>query len=78
MNISEIQEECENSHTTFGSQTELDQHNAKYQYGCEDCGVCFTSNEKFDFHELEKHPETGYVRDIIPQATKQRFADGLR
>ena len=76
-NLSQMQEECDNCHTTFGNKSQLDEHNDVYQYGCEDCGICFTSKERFDFHELEKHPETGYARDIVPQATKLRFADGL-
>ena len=73
-----MKEECENCHTKFVSTTELDQHNESYQFGCEDCGICFTTKEEYDFHELEKHPETGYARDIFPQATKVRFYGGLR
>ena len=57
---------------------ELDHHNELYQFGCEDCGICFTTKLKFDFHELEKNPKTGYARDIVPQATKLQFAEGLR
>ena len=45
-NLSKIQEECENCRTNFRSKTELDQHNYLYQFGCEDCGICFTSKRK--------------------------------
>ena len=78
LNLSNNQEECENCGRKYGDKMELDHHNELYQFGCEDCGICFTTKLKFDFHELEKNPKTGYARDIVPQATKLQFAEGLR
>ena len=72
--------ECDNCQRVFESKAELEGHNEIYQFGCEDCFVCFTSKFYADLHELElhNHPDNCYVRDHIPNSTKLQFAAGVR
>ena len=70
-------QECDNCHEVFETPHQLELHDAKNQFGCEDCSICFTSKFYADLHELEKHPETSYARDYIPDSTKLQFASGL-
>ena len=78
LNLSTQQEECDNCHRKFGNKPDLDKHNEEYQFGCEDCEICFTTKQNFDFHELEKHPESSYARGIIPQETRLQYAESLQ
>ena len=66
------------AHEAFENETELNKHNEKFEFGCEDCSICFTSKLMYDLHELEKHPDSNYARDIIPQTTKLQFAAGVK
>ena len=76
----ENESECNNCHRVFENKAELEKHNETYQFGCEDCFICFTSKFYADLHELELHddPENCYVRDHIPNSTKLQFAVGVR
>ena len=62
--------ECDNCHEVFENETELNKHNEKFEFGCEDCSICFTSKLMYDHHELEKHPIL-----IIPSASADASAD---
>ena len=64
--------------TDFRNNPELDKRNEDYQFGFEDCGICLITKQQFDFNELEKHPETGYASEIIPQKTRLQFSESLR
>ena len=72
--------ECDNCQKVFENKEELKDHNEIYQFGCEDCYLCFTSKYYADLHELElhNHPDNCYVRDHIPNSTKLEFAAGAR
>ena len=66
---------CENCHTRFETRKQLEDHNETYQFCCDEdeCNICFTSKFLVDLHELEKHPDTTYARDHIPDSTKLHF-----
>jgi hypothetical protein len=68
---------CDNCHKFFETEHQLELHDARNQFGCEDCSICFTSKFYADLHELDKHPGTSYARDHIPDSTKLQFASGL-
>ena len=66
--------ECENCHTKFKTESQLKHHDETFQYGCEDCSICYQSTYLFDLHELAEHPDSHYALSIIPQSTKLQFA----
>ena len=68
---------CDNCNVDFETSNQLQHHNETYQFGCEECFICFTSKFYADLHELEKHPGTTYARDHIPNSTKLMFASRL-
>ena len=70
--------ECDNWHKVFETKQKLEHHNDEYQFGCEDCFICFTSTFHADLHELDKHPDTCYASDHIPPFTKLQFAAEVR
>ena len=65
---------CDNCSKPFKTRSQLEHHDEKHPFGCDDCFLCFTSKFYADLHQLETHPETSYVRDHIPYSTKQQFA----
>ena len=66
--------ECENCHTKFTTEVQLKHHDEIFQYGCEDCNICYQSTYLFDLHELAEHPDSHYALSIIPHSTKLQFA----
>ena len=75
--------QCENCKDLFETNSTLKLHADQYQFGCEDCSICFTSEESFDRHELAEHPETFYTHHPIPNtviqnSTKFNFSASYR
>ena len=68
------QPQCENCRQSF----EIEENLQKYEFGCDECYICYKSKFHVDLHELEKHPDTTYARDHIPYPTKLQFAAGCR
>ena len=65
--------ECDNCHKKFTTEEQLKHHDETYQYGCEDCSICYQSTNLFDLHELAEHPNTHYALNIIPHSTKLQY-----
>ena len=70
--ISTIQ--CDNCRKPFQTRDQLTEHDEIHQFGCDDCGICYTSQYFADLHELAVHPGTYYALHIIPDSTKLQFA----
>ena len=74
--------ECENCKKSFESEETLKSHTDLHEWGCDDCYLCFTTKYNADLHELEHHghelDSIAYIRDHIPQSTKNLFAAGHR
>ena len=73
---------CENCEENFESEKLLKEHTDKHEWGCDECFLCFTTKYSVDLHELEHHghePDSiAYIRDHIPQSTKDLFQAGHR
>ena len=73
---------CENCNKNFESEEMLNNHIDKHGWGCDDCHICFTSKLAADLHEMEHHGDTpdsiGYIRDHVPESTKQLYTAGHR
>ena len=65
---------CDHCSKPFETTKQLQHHEEKNQFGCDECFHCYTSKFYADLHELEQHPDTFYVRDHIPSSTKEHFA----
>ena len=74
--ISSIQ--CDNCHKCFETRDQLTDHDELHQFGCDDCGICYTSQYFADLHELAEHPGTYYALNIIPHSTKLQFAHSCK
>ena len=68
-----MSKQCDNCLTVFETEEQREQHDETHQFGCEDCGICFTSKYYADLHELAKHPGTFYALNYIPHSTKLQF-----
>ena len=62
----------------FENEEKLQEHQDNYEFGCDECYICYKSKFHVDLHELEKHPDSTYARDHIPYPTKLQFAAGCR
>ena len=73
-----VSNECENCGKTFESEGKLQEHIERYEFGCDECQICYTTKFHVDLHELEKHADSTYARDHVPYTTKLQFAAGCR
>ena len=73
---------CENCNKIFENEKQLQTHLDQHGWGCDECFVCFTTKLSADLHEMEYHghdPDSiSYIRNHIPESTKQMFAAGHR
>ena len=65
--------QCETCLTFFMSKHLLDEHNDDHNFCCDDCYICYKSQEEADLHELAVHPDTHYACTYIPQSTRMLF-----
>ena len=64
---------CDNCHKVFETEHQLELHDARNQFGCEDCSICFTSTFYADLQKLHKHPRSSYACDqILPSYSLPR------
>ena len=61
--------QCDNCRKVFETGEQLEHRKEIYQFGCEDCHLCFTAKYHFVIHELKEHPETVYALSVIPHMT---------
>ena len=64
---------CETCDKVFESEKEFKNHDS-FQFCCDDCGICFSTQLASHFHELQEHPESHYAEAYIPESTKLMFA----
>ena len=69
---------CADCHKEFETEDELKNHDETHEFGCEDCNLCFTTQQLCDLHELAKHPGSTYALNYIPYLTKLQFARNYR
>ena len=73
---------CKNCNENLESEEMLNIHIYKHAWGCDDCYICFTSKLAADLHKIEHHCDTpngiGYIRDHVPEGTKQLYTAGHR
>ena len=70
--------QCENCRQSFKNEEKLQEHQDNYEFGCDECFICYKTKFHVDLHELEKYPESTYARDHIPYPTKLQYAAGCR
>ena len=63
---------CETCDKTFLSETDFKNHDS-FQFCCDDCGICFSTQLAAHFHELEEHSNSHYANTYIPESTKLLF-----
>ena len=66
--------QCDTCHAIFESVEDFKEHDTA-QFCCDDCGICYRTQEAADLHTLELHPDTHYARTYIPLSTKVLFAN---
>ena len=65
---------CETCDKTFVSETDFKNHDS-FQFCCDDCGICFSTQLAAHFHELEEHSDSHYANTYIPDSTKLLFTN---
>ena len=68
--------QCETCHEIFATEEQFNDHDNAHQFCCDECFICYTTQELADLHELEAHPNTHYANTYIPQSTKLLFTSG--
>ena len=66
---------CETCSETFQKDELLTKHTEENQFVCDDCFICFTTQFHADLHKLDKHPDSVYAANYIPNSTKQLFLE---
>ena len=69
--------QCESCREVFHSQDDLTNHIKKYDYMCEDCELCFSSEYEHDVHEHAVHPINYYKYNPVSPRTKQKAIQRL-
>lgn len=64
---------CETCEKVFTTEAEFREHDS-FQFCCDECLICFSTQVAAHLHELEVHPGSHYASTYIPQSTKQMFA----
>ena len=62
---------CDSCCEVFESQDLLNEHIEKYEYTCEDCRLCFSSEYEHDVHEHTEHPSDYFKYNKVSPRTKQ-------
>ena len=63
---------CETCGKVFETEREFKNHDS-FQFCCDDCGICFSTQIAAHFHELEEHSDSHYAKTYIPESTKLFF-----
>ena len=69
---SDVDFKCETCQKTFEDEDEFKLHDS-FQFCCDECSICFSSQIAAHLHELDAHPDSFYARTYIPESTKQMF-----
>ena len=68
---------CDTCYRIFISYEEFKEHDS-YQFCCDECEICYSTQLEADLHELEKHADSVYAAKHIPESTKSYFNNKLR
>ena len=63
---------CDSCREVFECQDLLNKHIEKYEYACEDCRLCFSSEYEHDLHEHAEHPGDYFKYNKVSPRTKQK------
>lgn len=63
---------CETCGKVFETVRDYKNHDS-FQFCCDDCGICFSTQLAAHFHELEEHADSHYAKTYIPETTKLLF-----
>ena len=70
--------QCDNCDVMLENEVERKLHENNYQFGCEDCRLCFKSEHQYDVHELNEHPEVFYAHHNISDPAVRQFTKNFR
>ena len=71
-NVVQQRVKCDACRELFESQELLNEHMEIFEYGCEDCELCFSSEFEHDVHEHAVHPTEYFTYNKVSPRTKQK------